>query len=170
MSDESPQPAEPHSFRHIVLHAIKSLREKLQEVTGIELSLWTSDPAFGSSLIVDQVVTPSKVKDISDSHGDGHSSPVRERDEVVSVCGEAVPKEPLRSDRNSSLTELRLLLWVYHTIATKSQPGGSSVETTFDIQFRRKPADDMPDSSTAFVVGRVSQGSAHSDPSLTRQA
>jgi hypothetical protein len=124
-----------------VIEAIIYVKRQLQEITGVKLSLMDG-PSSTSSLIVAQVVDFFKLG-------------VEERDEVVSVCGVAVPEGLLKSEGISSVAELRVLLWVYHTIAKQqlaTRSGGPLGVQSFELVLQRSQL------TAVRAVGRLPAG------------
>ncbi len=124
----------------------EALKRRLEDVTGVTLAL----DNFTSSrlrLIVAEIVDPFKLTVANSAYAP------KVRDEVVSVCGVAVPGSFLKSDMRIPEAELRVLLWVYHTLAKgqlATRSGGLHGDQSFELELRHSQL------ATTRAIGRLS--------------
>jgi hypothetical protein len=136
------------SAHDFVAGSCEALKQQLEDVTGVTLAL----DNFTSSrlrLIVAEIVDPLKLT----VTGSAYAPKVR--DEVVSVCGVAVPGRFLKSEMRIPEAELLLLLWVYHTLAKgqlATRSGALHGDQSFELELRHSQL------ATTRAVGCLSSG------------
>jgi hypothetical protein len=148
----TPAKVEQLSAHNFVAGSCEALKRQLEDVTGVTLAL-NNFTSSRSRLMVVEIVDPLKLTVVGSTHGVGSAPKVR--DEVVSVCGLAVPDRLFKSEMRMFVAELRVLLWVYHTIAKDqlaTRSGAPHGDQSFVLELRHSQL------ATTRAIGRFPSG------------